>query len=328
MEKIIITQKEFGKAEKVFSSTEEFKCIPAPAKEKELAKVLKENDAKYAIIGVDKYYGPLYEAIPEGGVIARFGIGYDGVDQIRATERGICCTNTPGVLDVSVAEYAITLILIASRKIMELGPETRKDSWIPAMGCELKGKTLAIIGCGSIGTNVAQIAAFGLKMKIIGCEIQNIDEHEMKNDYGFEKLTKEFDEAVSEANYISLHIPLNDHTKHFINEATIQKLPKKSWLINTARGPIIDEIALFKALRSKRIAGAVLDVYENEPYKPVHDDYDLRKLNNIIMLPHIGSYTEEACNRMAKKCLQNIKFADIKEYEKMDLLNKNVLNQY
>lgn len=293
-----------------------------------MAKALKENDAKYAVIGVDKYVGPLYEAIPKGGVIARFGIGYDGVDQIKATERGICCTNTPGVLDVSVAEYAIALILTASRKIIEMGTETRKGGWTPTIGCELKGKTLAIIGCGSIGKNVAQIAAFGLKMKVIGCEISNIDENEMKNEYGFEKITKDFDEAVSEANYISLHIPLNDFTKHFINEETIQKIPKKCWLINTARGPIVDEVALFKALHSKRIAGAVLDVYENEPYKPVHKDCDLRKLDNIFMLPHTGSYTEEACNRMAKQCLQNIKFADMKEYEKMDLLNKNVLNQY
>jgi lactate dehydrogenase-like 2-hydroxyacid dehydrogenase len=321
MKKIAVTEQEYNKARNVFDLVKDFRIIPAPAEEARLATLIQREKIDYVIIGVDKYLNSLYDVLPKNGVIARFGVGHDGVDKQKATQKGILCTNTPGTLDDSVAEHTMNLLLAASRSTINLGSKMKSGIWEPSVGCELKGKKLSVIGLGPIGRRVAQKASFGFQMIVNGCEIKDIDEQLMFKEFGIEKVGKSFESMVTDADYISLHLPVNDQTKHFINTNRLKKTPENAWLINTSRGAIVDEKALFSALSSNKIKGAALDVFEFEPYKPVEPGMDLRTLDNVIMTPHVGSSTKEACERMARQCLDNILFAENGEFDKMNLLN-------
>jgi phosphoglycerate dehydrogenase-like enzyme len=290
-----------------------------------LAAAIRAQGIRHAIIGVEKYSGALYEALSEGGVIARFGVGHDGVDKARATAHGLPCTNTPGTLDDSVAEHTINLLFAAARRTVEQAARLRAGEWAPQMGIELKGKTLAIIGCGAIGRRVAQVAAHGLGMKVIGCEVSDLDVPRMQREFGFAAVVKDFAEAVSAADFVSLHIPSLPETRHFLNRERLGLLPAGCWIVNTARGALVDEAALFDSLAGGKIAGAALDVFAREPYEPAAAGKDLRTRANVIMTPHISSSTREACDRMAERALRNIQLAEAGKYEEMDLLNREVL---
>ena len=321
---IVVTELEYNKAKAVLSTAKDFECIPVSNQEEAIADAIHDSGAKHAIIGVNKYTDLLYKALSPGGVIARLGVGYDGIDREKATSAGLYCTNTPDVLNDSVAEFTITLILSAARKIITQATNCKTGMWKPVIGSELRNKTLTIVGCGPIGRRVAQIAAFGFQMKVIGCEILDVDLEQMKKENGFITITKDFGKAVENADFISLHISSNKATRHFINHDRLNLVPAKAWLINTARGAIVDEKALFNALGSEKLAGAILDVFESEPYMPVSPDEDLRKFENVILTPHISSSTHESSQRAAKKCLLNIQYAEAGEYQKMDLLNPEV----
>jgi len=147
----------------------------------------------------------------------------------------------------------------------------------------------------------------------------------MQRESGFATVIKSFEEAVAQADFVSLHIPSLPETYHFLNRTRLALLPRRCWLVNTARGALVDEIPLFEALANGTIAGAALDVYEHEPYQPAAPGKDLRKLENVIMTPHVGSSTQEACERMARRALRNIRLAEAGRYEEMDLLNPEVL---
>jgi lactate dehydrogenase-like 2-hydroxyacid dehydrogenase len=322
MKKIAVTEAEYNKARNVFDKVTAFKIIPAPSEEDKLSELIRREKVNYVIIGIDKYNGALYNSLNKNDVIARFGVGHDGVDKQKATEKGIFCTNTPGALDDSVAEHTMNLILSASRNTVDLGRKIQSGIWEPNVGSELKGKKLTVIGLGPIGRRVSQIASFGFKMIVSACVNRNIDKQLMHKEYGIESVGDNFEKMVSEADYVSLHIPSNIQTKGFINSERIKSISKHAWLINTSRGAVIDENALFKALSALEIKGAALDVFVFEPYKPVDPGMDLRTLNNIIMTPHVGSSTKEACERMAKQCLDNIFYAENGEFDKMNLLNK------
>ena len=173
MIRIAVTEHEYEKASDVFTLAVEdgFECVSVPGREADLAEAVRTHAARHVIVGVETYSDSLYDALPKGGVIARFVIGHDGIDKDLATRKGLLCTNTPGVLNDSVAEYTITLILAAARRLPVLARAMRRDQWSPMVGGELRSKTLAVIGCGAIGKRVAQIAAFGLSMNVVGCEI-------------------------------------------------------------------------------------------------------------------------------------------------------------
>jgi phosphoglycerate dehydrogenase-like enzyme len=318
---IVVTETEYRKGESVFSSAKnEMKFIPVPDEENLLAERIMSLQAKHAIVGTNKYVGPLYDALPKGGVIARFGIAHDGIDKEKVREASLYCTNTPDVLTDSVAELTLALIMASTRHIVDMTESMKNGQWRPLMGTELTNKTLAVIGCGAIGSRVAQIASLGLQMKVIGHDIRELDIDRMKRDYGFSSIFDEFNPAVSEADFVTLHMPLIESTKYFINSKRLKMIPHRAWLINTSRGAIVDEVDLFLALQSGVIAGAALDVFIKEPYQPVDEQYDLRLLNNMVFTPHIGSTTNEASRRMAERCLSNIEFAESGEYEKMDLV--------
>lgn len=327
MIEIAVTELEYRKAKSVFDSAgaKGFHCVSAPASEVELAAFVREHNIAHAIVGVETYTGALYDALAEGGVLARFGVGHDTIDKRRATKAGLFCTNTPGALDDSVAEYTLALMLAAARGLPGLVRDTQAGGWEPIVGAELRGKTLAVIGCGPIGCRVAEIAAFGFKMHVIGCEIRTVDAEIMRKQHGFAEIVADFADAVRNADFVSLHIPSSRATEHFINRDRPAQLRANAWLINTARGAIVDEQALYDALTERTLAGAALDVFENEPYRPVDPEKDLRTLPNVIATPHVASSTQEACNRMAEQALANIVLAGNGQHQRMNLLNPEVL---
>jgi phosphoglycerate dehydrogenase-like enzyme len=327
MVRIAVTELEFRKAEAIFTQAAEegLACVSVAAEEESLAASVHSSGARHIIIGVERYMGPLYEALSAGGVIARFGVGHDGVDKPLATTKGLLCTNTPGTLDDSVAEHALNLLLAAARHTVTVGAELRAGRWSPQLGGELQGKTLAVIGCGAIGRRVAQVAARGLGMKVIGCEVANVNVEQLQREFGFTAVVKKFEEAVREADFVSIHIPSVPQTRHFLNGARLASLPTRCWVVNTARGALVDEVALFDALAASKLAGAALDVFEREPYEPAVAGKDLRTLLNVVLTPHVGSSTREACERMARRALQNIRLAEAGRFVEMDLLNRDVL---
>jgi phosphoglycerate dehydrogenase-like enzyme len=321
--KILVTDTEYGKAEPRFTNAPGFGCLRTPGTEEDLAAAIRTYQARYVIVGGRRFAGALYEALPRGGVIARFGVGYDGLDLKRATEAGLLCTNTPGVLDQSVAEHTMLLVAAAAKGLVPAAAAMAASAWKPATGVELRGKRLAIVGCGEIGRAAARIATLGYGMQVVGCTRPGAEtpagiEH-------FDEVTNDFATAVRGADFVSIHIPANANNARFINRERLALLEKRAWLINTARGAVVDESALYGALTTGRLAGAALDVFEREPYEPPAGAGDLRTLRNVILTPHDGSNTVEANDRMAERALRNIAFAEAREFARMDLLNRSVL---
>jgi phosphoglycerate dehydrogenase-like enzyme len=323
--RVLVTESEYRKAEACFSSAPGLECLHAPDAEADLASAVREARAPYVVVGPRTYSGALYEALQAGGVIARFGVGHDGIDKARATEAGILCTNTPGVLNQSVAEHTMLLVAAAARALIAASTSMAQHAWNPVMGVELQGKTLVIVGCGGIGRSVARIASLGYGMQVVGCSRPDVlPPAELEH---FRVVTNDFALAVRHADFVSLHMSATRDNIHFINRDRLAHLGERTWLINTARGSIVDEGALFAALSERRLAGAALDVFAREPYAPADGGGDLRSLTNLILTPHVGSNTVEANRRMAERALQNIMLAEARAFARMDLLNPEVLRR-
>lgn len=229
-------------------------------------------------------------------IIANYAVGYDNIDIAAAKERNIVVTNTPGVLTDTVAEHAFALILAVATRIPEADQFVRKKKftgWEPELllGVDLKGQTLGIVGAGRIGFRVAELAV-GFGMQILY--------HDMKKSEVFEqKVNGHFCESpedlLRDADVVSLHLPLNDATHHFLNERRLALMQNHAILVNTSRGAVIDEVALTKALKEHRIFGAGLDVFEHEPMV----GKGLRSLANVVLTPHIASASIATRNNMA-----------------------------
>lgn len=326
---IAVTEQEFHKAEKVFrtAASQGCFCVPAPAREEALARFVREKAIRHVILGVERYSGPLYEALSCGAVVARFGVGHDGVDKGKATERKLLCTNTPGSLDASVAEHTINLMLATARHTVALAGAVREGRWSPQIGSELDGKTLVIVGCGAIGRRVAETAGLGFRMRVVGLQRPGARSNVTHENRGFAALSTSYEEAVAGADYVSLHIPSVPETRHYLNRERLAPLTATCQVINTGRGALIDEGALFDAVSEGRLGGAALDVFGREPYSPVVPGKDLRRLPQIIMTPHVSSSTREACERVARQCLANIQSAERGAYLEMNLLNLEVVKK-
>ncbi len=225
-------------------------------------------------------------------VIGRAGIGVDNVDIPAATARGIIVMNTPFGNSITTAEHAITLMLSLARQIPEADASTRAGKWEKNkfLGVEIFGKTLGVIGCGNIGSIVAD-RALGMKMKVIAYDPYLSDERALN--LGVEKV--ELDELMRRADFVTLHTPLTDKTRNIINPESLALTKKSVRLINCARGGLIDEAALFEALKSGRVAGAALDVFATEPAA----ESPLFGLHNVVCTPHLGASTTEAQENVA-----------------------------
>jgi len=240
-------------------------------------------------------------------IIAQYAVGYDNIDIEACTKRGIYVTNTPGVLTEAVADLTWALILAITRRIVEADKfvrsgewEKTRTGWHPQMmlGAELNGKILGIIGMGRIGSAVARRAkCFG--MKVIYYDKYRKEDIEKEIGAKFVEL----EELLRTADIISIHVPLTPETRRMIGEKELRMMKKTAYLINTSRGAVLDEKALFKALKEGWIAGAALDVFEKEP---TPKDNPLLALDNIVVTPHIGSATIETRTRMAEIVAENL----------------------
>lgn len=236
-------------------------------------------------------------------IIANYAVGYNNIDVQAAIKKGIYVTHTPGVLTEATADIAFALILSVARKIVEADKFVREGKfvgWKPKLflGYDLYGKTLGIIGMGRIGQAVAR-RALGFGMKIVYYNRNRLPE-EIEKEYNARYVT--IDELVQISDYISVHTPLTNETYHLLNKERISKMKPNAIVINTARGPVIDEQALYEALKDRKIAGAGFDVYENEPRLTP----GLEKLDNVVLLPHIGSATYETRDKMSEMVALNI----------------------
>ena len=322
---VVVTAPEYRRGESVFSSTPGLRCVVASPAEDALVEAIAANGARHAVVGSVRYRERLYTSLPRGAVLARFGVGHDSIDKERATAAGLLCTNTPDVLQQSVAELTMFMIGAAARHLLVVANALGEGSWAPRQGLELQGKTLAIVGCGAIGAAVARIASAGFGMRVVGYSRRKPITGAGRDH--FESITDDFSAAVRQADFVSLHIPGTPENETFVDAGRLALLQEHAWLINTARGSVVDEAALYDALAARRLAGAALDVFQREPYQPIDAGRDLRTLPNVIAIPHIGSNTAEANRRMAQRALRNIQLAEAGDVAAMDLLNPEVLSR-
>lgn len=236
-------------------------------------------------------------------IIANYAVGFDNIDVEAAKQRNIIVTNTPEVMTQAVAEHAMVLMLACARRIVE-GDKFVRDKkykkWEPdlLLGPEIAGKTLGIVGIGRIGAALANIAYHGFGMKILYHDIVRNEELERNLQADYASLNS----LLERSDFVSLHVPLLDSTRHMISTEEFKIMKNNAVLVNTARGPIIDEEALAEALEERKIFAAGIDVFEFEP-NPVPE---LFELDNIIMTPHIASATHEARQSMAECVAENI----------------------
>jgi glyoxylate reductase len=240
----------------------------------------------------DRIDAPLLDACPNLRAIANYATGWDNVDLAAATERGIAVGNTPDVLTDSTADLTFALILAAARRLEDGARAVRDGEWLtwePAglLGRDVHGATLGIVGLGRIGRAVARRAE-GFGMTVV---------HSTR-DRGLP-----LPELLERADFVSLHAPLTPETRHLIDEAALARMRETAYLVNAARGPLVDHAVLERALREGRIAGAALDVTDPEPLPP---DHPLLDAPNLTVLPHLGSATHATRERMADLAVDNL----------------------
>lgn len=319
---ILVVENIYSKGKRVFDSIVDMEIIVAPNEENNLSTMVKEKNPFAVVLGVEKYTTSFYEAMKKGGIIARFGVGCDGIDFEKAKNKNLFITNTPNVLESTVAEFTVFLAAEVLRKTGIANENIKRGEWLTIIGNELKGKTWAIIGFGKIGKRLSKILSFGFGVRVFAYKKNIIESEKILKEYGVEKIFSDYEEILPFADIVSLHLPAKKDTYHFLNSNSLTKLKLGAILINTARGSLVDENALYDVLKNGRISGVGLDVFENEPYSPVHPDKDLRNLPNVFLTPHIASSTEECCKRMAERVMQNIRFGVEAKYDLMDIVTE------
>jgi D-3-phosphoglycerate dehydrogenase len=248
------------------------------------------------IAGLDELDAPALETANDLKVIARYGVGYNNVDLEAAKKQGIVVTNTPGANAVSVAELTIGLILSMLRPIIPAVLETKDGNWPRFKGYSLEGKTVGLLGCGAIGKETAKrLLGFGSRLLVY--DLYPDEDFADSHNVTFTDL----DQVLAESDVISLHLPGTDATKGVVDAGFLGRMKKGAWLVNTARGDLIDETALINALKSGHLAGAALDVYSQEP--PDKDNL-LLKMDQVITTPHMGAHSDSATNNMGRMALE------------------------
>ncbi len=268
----------------------------------ELKERVKGKDAVVSLL-TDTIDGEILDAAgPQLKIVANYAVGFNNFDLAAATQRGVLLTNTPGVLDDATATLTFTLLLAMARRIPEADKYVRDGKWkgwapLFFIGLDVDRRTLGIAGLGRIGQNVARKAK-AFDMKIIYSDVRRNEEFEKSVAATF--VDKET--LLRESDFLTLHLPLLPETRHYIGEKELGMMKKTAVLINAARGPVIDEAALVKALREKRIWGAGLDVFENEPALMP----GLAELDNVVIVPHIASGTIETRIQMGSIAVGNV----------------------
>ena len=237
----------------------------------------------------------LMAAAPRLKVVGRHGVGVEAIDRLAAAELGIAVVNTPYSNDESVAEQCMGMIVALARRLVEADRAIRAGDWdarYRLIGVEVQGKTLGLVGFGKIGQRLAAIGHFAFDMPILYHDI--VDYAEQEAWLGARRVP--LVDLLRQSDFVSLHTPLVPETKGLINEAALRSMKRSAYLINSARGPVVDQAALIRALKEGWIAGAGLDVYDPEP---LPKDSPLLSMNNVVLSPHMAAHTDEALLRMA-----------------------------
>lgn len=299
--KILISSKSFGKTGSegigILKNAGLEPVINTTGKKLNEDEFLKMADGVVGIIaGTEKITQKVISETDSLKVISRYGVGMDNVDLDTAYKKGVLVYNTPDAPTDAVAELTLSLILNLLRKISVLDSNIRKNTWKPALGNLLSDKIVGILGLGKIGKKVVQLL-----------EPFNVEflAYELKPDKSFTSKYKikvvSLEEVLSNSDIITIHLPSTKESKHVIDSDAFSKMKQNTILINTARGDLIEEEALYKSLKNKKIAGAGLDVFENEPYSG-----KLKELDNTILTPHIGSSTVETRKTMDVESVNNL----------------------
>jgi glyoxylate reductase len=271
------------------------------ATREELLENVKGKDALLCLL-TDRIDAEVFAANPNLKVVANYAVGYNNIDIKAANEYGIPVSNTPGVLTETTADFAWTLLMATARRVVEGDKFTRAGKfkgWGPLLlvGQDVHHKTIGIIGFGRIGQAVAQRAR-GFDMNVLYYDVNQMPEVAKKYDAEYRSI----DDLLRESDFVSLHVDLNETTHHLISDREFGLMKPNAYLINSARGPVIDEAALVRALQAGRIAGAGLDVFEDEPQLAA----GLAQCENAVIAPHIASATRETRGAMARIAAENI----------------------
>jgi len=301
--KILVTPVPLGETSKSpslqrlrdFASEIVFNPEARPLTESELIPLLSGCDG--CIAGLDYFTANVIESAKNLKVISRFGVGYDRIDAEAARRKNIAVCNTPGANAKAVADHTFALLLSAARDVHTLDRKTKAGQWPKSSGIELTNKNLGILGLGSIGKEVA-IRARGFSMNVFAYD-PVIDNDFVKTN---NIISTDFDTVIREADFLTLHMPLTPETKYVISSDVFKVMKKGAFLLNTARGALIDNAAAYEFLSSGHLGGFGLDVYEDEP-PPRLPFFDLE---NVVLTPHVSANTEEAKENMARMSVQNL----------------------
>jgi len=275
----------------------------APPPKKTIMDKAAKVDALATLLS-DKIDAEVFDAAPKLKIVAQMAVGFDNIDVAEATKRGIYVTNTPGVLTETTADFAWALLMAVARRVVEADRYVRsgqwKVSWHPMMmqGRDVYGATLGIVGLGRIGCAIAKRAK-GFDMKVLYYDVIRRPDFEKEHNIEF----TDIDRLFKEADFVTINAPLTKETHHLVDERKLRSMKRTAYLVNNARGPILDEKALYKALKEGWIAGAALDVFEQEP-TPM--DNPLLQSSNVVVAPHISSASYETRSRMAEIVAENL----------------------
>ena len=289
-----------------------------PLSRQELLQNIQGKDGVLCLL-TDRIDAEVFDAVPEIKGFANYAVGYDNIDVEEATRRGVPISNTPDVLTDATAEMAWALLFAIARRAVESDAHMRSGRWpgwgpLQFLGGDVSGKTLGIVGAGRIGTAMA-LKSSGFNMKVLYYDTQ--DNKILENELNAKRV--ELDDLLAESDFVSIHTPLLPVTRHLFTLDTFKKMKTSAYLINTSRGPVIKESDLLQALKDNVIAGAGIDVYENEPKLT----RGLEKLNNVVITPHTASATVGARTGMATKAARNL-LAMVKNQTAPDCVNPEV----
>ena len=300
MSQVLITTSSFGIDPDVLRALEkagarvELNPFKRKLTEAEALELLGKHKPVGMIAGVEPLTAKVLEAASAHlKFISRCGIGLDSVDLSAAKRLGIEVVNTPDAPSQAVAELAVALMLSVLRRVAESDRALRGGKWQALMGRLLGDKTIGVIGLGRIGARVARICAG------FGCAVLGYDPHEAAGAPGVDKVS--LDELLSESDVVTLHVPLSDENRHLIGKDALAKMKKGAIVVNASRGGLVDETAVYEALKSCELAGAGLDCFEREPY-----DGPLKDLPNVVLTSHMGSAAEECRARMEREAAENL----------------------
>lgn len=301
--KVIVTRRWPGAVEAQLADLFDTKFNPAdrPLDQRELRAALEQADAVLPTVS-DRLPAELFAGGTRARILGNFGVGFNHIDVEAAKAAGIAVTNTPGVLTDATADLALTLLLMCARRAGEGERELRSGKWsgwrpTHLCGTQVAGKTLGIVGMGRIGQAVARRCHYGFDMRIVF-----FDEFSSADPGVPAHRCSHVDEVFEMADFVSLHCPGGGSNVHLVDAGRLARMKRSAFLINTARGDVVDETALIEALDAGTLAGAGLDVFEFEPQVPAA----LRERENVVLLPHLGSATTETRVAMGMKVIENL----------------------